>query len=384
MTENLYLKDELYDLVKRDDSIFEFLQSGSLDGVWYWDMEKPDNEWLSPEFKALFGYEDHEVPNTAEWWQKNISPEDLPAVLERFEAHLKDPSVPYDQIVSYKHKNGSKVWVRCRGMAIRDEEGKPIRMLGCHTDVTSLKIAEQKLEESLDKVNLELDNFSIILSHDLKEPLRKIQIFSDFMNEAIDENNQDDLRMYAQQIHSASKRISTLMDAMLRYSKLSKKDVDFHEVYINDVLQYVRDDLYERIMSEHAEITLKGIETLPAIEAEPSFMYQLFLNLLTNALKYHRPDEPPKITITGESNETHVTIIVTDQGIGIEKKFLDVIFDPFKRLHRREEYEGTGVGLTSCRKIIALHHGKMEVESTFGEGSTFKVSLPLVQSDSLE
>ena len=286
MTENLYLKDELYALVKRDDSIFEFLQSGSLDGVWYWDMEKPDNEWLSPEFKALFGYEDHEVPNTAEWWQKNISPEDLPAVLERFEAHLKDPSVPYDQIVSYKHKNGSKVWVRCRGMVIRDEEGKPIRMLGCHTDVTSLKIAEQKLEESLDKVNMELDNFSIILSHDLKEPLRKIQIFSDFMNEAIDENNQDDLRMYAQQIHSASKRISTLMDAMLRYSKLSKKDVDFHEVYINDVLQYVRDDLYERIMSEHAEITLKGIETLPAIEAEPSFMYQLFLNLLTNALKY--------------------------------------------------------------------------------------------------
>ena len=171
------------------------------------------------------------------------------------------------------------------------------------------------------------------------------------------------------------------MDAMLRYSKLSKKDVDFREVYINDVLQYVRDDLYERIMSEHAEITLKGIETLPAIEAEPSFMYQLFLNLLTNALKYHRPDEPPKITITGEFNETHVTISVTDQGIGIEKKFLDVIFDPFKRLHRREEYEGTGVGLTSCRKIIALHHGKMEVESTFGEGSTFKVSLPLVQSD---
>ena len=97
MMENLYLKDELYDLVKRDDSIFEFLQSGSLDGVWYWDMEKPDNEWLSPEFKALFGYEDHEVPNTAEWWQKNISPEDLPAVLERFEAHLKDPSVPYDR-----------------------------------------------------------------------------------------------------------------------------------------------------------------------------------------------------------------------------------------------------------------------------------------------
>lgn len=140
-----YLKAELYGLVQQDQRIFEFLQQGSLDGVWFWDIENPEQEWLSPEFKALFGYQDNEIPNTSEWWQSNIHPNDLQLALDNFEKHLADPSHAYDQIVRYRHKNGSTVWVRCRGLAIRDEQGKPIRMLGCHQDVTALKEREQGL-----------------------------------------------------------------------------------------------------------------------------------------------------------------------------------------------------------------------------------------------
>ena len=149
------LKDELYRLIQTDPRVFEFLQEGSLDGLWYWDAESPHEEWMSPRFKEVFGYADDEIPNNADWWQENIHPEDRALALENLEKHLADPGHPYDQVVRYRHKDGSTVWVRCRGVAIRDENGKPIRVLGAHTDLTDLKkaertacIAQEKLKES--------------------------------------------------------------------------------------------------------------------------------------------------------------------------------------------------------------------------------------------
>jgi PAS domain S-box-containing protein len=140
-----YLKAELYQRVREDPAIFDFLQDGSLDGIWYWDLDNPEQEWLSPRFKEVFGYTDDEVPNTPEWWQANIFPEDGDRALENFRRHCADPKHPYDQIVRYRHKDGSTVWVRCRGLAIRDDTGRPRRMLGAHTDVTGIKQAEERL-----------------------------------------------------------------------------------------------------------------------------------------------------------------------------------------------------------------------------------------------
>lgn len=139
------LKDELYELMRSDPHVFDFLQAGSLDGIWYWDVERREEEWMSPRFKELFGYEDDEIPNTAAWWQENIHVDDLPVALENFERHLADPEHPYDQVVRYRHKNGSIVWVRCRGIAIRDDEGNPTRLLGAHTDLTELMEATARL-----------------------------------------------------------------------------------------------------------------------------------------------------------------------------------------------------------------------------------------------
>jgi PAS domain S-box-containing protein len=139
------LKAELYSLVRANSEIFEFLQAGSLDGIWYLDLEHPGAGWMSERYKSLFGYEDHEIPNNALWWRGNIFPEDLPATLDNFARHCADPNVPFDQILRHKHKNGSTVWVRCRGYAIRDASGSPIRVLGAHTDITAFKQTEQKL-----------------------------------------------------------------------------------------------------------------------------------------------------------------------------------------------------------------------------------------------
>lgn len=147
MDEEHYLKRELYELIRTDSAIFEFLQRGSLDGLWYWDLEKPDHEWMSTRFWETLGYDPAERQHLASEWQDLIHPEDLEAAVETFERHCADPSYPYDLYVRYRHREGSTVWVRCRGMAIRDSGGHAVRMLGAHTDVTALKQAEQRAQE---------------------------------------------------------------------------------------------------------------------------------------------------------------------------------------------------------------------------------------------
>lgn len=143
--EGIYLKNELYDLINKDTSIFEFIQSGSLDGIWYWDLENPEIEWISTKFWETLGYNPDEKKHLASEWQDIIFQEDLKLAIVNFEKHCANPNHPYDQIVRYKHKNGSTVWIRCRGLAIRDKSGKAIRMLGAHTDITDLKEKEKEI-----------------------------------------------------------------------------------------------------------------------------------------------------------------------------------------------------------------------------------------------
>lgn len=143
--EDHYLKEELYSLIREDPSVFEFLQEGALDGIWYWDLEKTEHEWMSPRFWTVLGYDPAERKHLASEWQDLIFPEDLEKALENFRLHCADPSHPYDQVVRYRHKDGSTIWVRCRGLAIRDKTGKPVRMLGAHNELTRQKRAEERL-----------------------------------------------------------------------------------------------------------------------------------------------------------------------------------------------------------------------------------------------
>jgi len=138
MQEENYLKKELYNLVKTDSKIFDFIQEGSLDGIWYWDLEDPKQEWMSERFWRTFGYDPSSKKHLASEWQDIINQDDLQVAIENFNKHLANPNHPYDQNVRYRHKDGSTVLIRCRGMAIRDENAKPIRMLGAHTNLTQI------------------------------------------------------------------------------------------------------------------------------------------------------------------------------------------------------------------------------------------------------
>lgn len=142
-----YLYQELQDHFAKDPTFFAFIQKSSLDGLWYWDLENPEHEWMSPEFWTTLGYDPSTQPHSPEAWQELIHPEDQKLALDNFKAHCENPDIPYDQHVRYRHADGSTVWIRCRGLALRNEAGQAIRMLGAHTNITALKTAEIALAE---------------------------------------------------------------------------------------------------------------------------------------------------------------------------------------------------------------------------------------------
>ncbi|QIW09567.1 EAL domain-containing protein [Francisella sp. LA112445] len=152
-----YLKEELYELISKNHKVFDSLQQSSLDGLWYLDLENPENEWMNDKFWEILGHNPRDKKPLSSEWQDLIFPEDLQIAMENLEKHLKDPNYEYSQIVRYRHKDGSTVWIRCRGMAIRDANGKPIRMLGAHNDLTKLKNIQQDLKESKEFSELMFD-----------------------------------------------------------------------------------------------------------------------------------------------------------------------------------------------------------------------------------
>ncbi len=164
-----YLKEELYHRIGTCPKIFDFIQEGSLDGLWYWDLQNPEEEWMNPRFWTTLGYDPAQMPHKSSAWQNIIFPEDLVLAKENLDRHLNDPSVPYDQIVRFRHQNGSTVWIRCRGMIIRNEQGVPLRMLGAHTNVTALKQKEENLARIAQETNASRQELQSFLddAHDL-------------------------------------------------------------------------------------------------------------------------------------------------------------------------------------------------------------------------
>ena len=229
-------------------------------------------------------------------------------------------------------------------------------------------------------------------SHDLQEPLRKVQTFSDRLStkyEAVlDEQGLD----YLARMSDAARRMQRLVNDLLAYSRVATKGDAFTPVDLDGVVHEVITDLETRIEETGARIEFAD---LPTIDAAPLQMQQLFQNLISNALKYHREEVPPVVKIAGEVLENGsirpdgtptktCRIVVVDNGVGFEEQYADRIFGIFQRLHGRGEYEGTGVGLAICQRIAERHGGSIVARSQPGEGSTFTVTLPLDQDVSEE
>ncbi|MEA3547065.1 MAG: DUF3365 domain-containing protein [Thermodesulfobacteriota bacterium] len=242
------------------------------------------------------------------------------------------------------------------------------------------KLEERVLERTaeLSRSNQALQEFAHIISHDLQEPLMLILAFSRRLREKSQKVLTDQCRLYLDQIDSSGIRMQELTNGLLQYSLVTSKARQFEQVDLKKVINGVLDDLAARIEKTGAAIT---IIDLPTIEANPLQMRQLFQNLISNSLKYHRPDKEPEIIINTKPADgaDRVKITVEDNGIGFEPQFKDRIFNIFEQLPQDGEYQGTGIGLSTCRAIVERHNGSITADGSPGQGAKFVIELPLNQ-----
>jgi len=287
---------------------------------------------------------------------------------------------------------GRVTWLSMTKLPLRDTDGKMIGIVCVSANINQRKENEEKLRMAaaqLQRSNSELQEFASVASHDLQEPLRKIQAFGDRLRlkcgSSLGESGND----YLERMQDAARRMQTLLHDLLTLSRVTSKAQPFQKVKLGEVLRQVASDMEVRIEQLGARLE---IESLPEAEVDASQMRQLFQNLISNALKFQRPGVKPEVIISskvfdGEEQtipacmpgDKVCRISVRDNGIGFDEKYAERIFTVFQRLHSRSEYEGTGIGLAVCRKIMERHGGTIVARSSEGEGATFIVTLPMKQ-----
>ncbi len=239
---------------------------------------------------------------------------------------------------------------------------------------------------SLEQANKDLDRFAFMASHDLQEPLRKIRMFSDRLALKYNDVMDEDGRTNIQRIHKAAERMQNLITDILTFSKISVDTPSFVDADMNGLIAEVLVDLDEEIKTKNGKVI---VEKLPTLSVNPSLIKPLFHNLIGNALKYSKKDTTPVVKITSEVSSQlngkmnngispkYCRIYIQDNGIGFDQKYAEEIFGMFKRLHHNSEFQGTGIGLALCKKIVEQHNGYISARSKVNEGSTFIISLPL-------
>lgn len=275
------------------------------------------------------------------------------------------------------HKTGKYKWFLGSGQATWDNKGTPIRRVGTIVDINARKLAEVAEEERTQQLaakNKELEEFTYVASHDLQEPVRTISSFVNLFRETYADKLDDEAKQYLDFMDGASKRSQQLIVDLLDYSRLGKnRETD--QVNLNQVLENVLVDLTVRIKESEATVTLGK---LPTVEGQATELRLLFQNLISNAIKFRKEDVLPEVHVSAKTTDDEHIFSVSDNGIGIDSKYADRVFVIFKRLHGKSAFEGTGIGLAHCKKVVELHGGRIWFDSEPGNGSTFHFTIPKI------
>ncbi len=272
----------------------------------------------------------------------------------------------------------------------REPSGKLIGIIEVTRDISNWKKVEESLSSAAEHLrarNTELEDFTHVISHDLQEPLMLISAFSERIRNKCSDALPEQGVAYLERIENSTNRMQSLIDGLLLYSRVTSKATPFEQVHLNTIVGSVLDDLAITIERNNARITVEG--DLGTIDAEPLQMRQLFQNIIGNSIKYHHEGRDPKIRIKriplpdSVSDQNYIRISIKDNGIGFDPKFQDAIFDIFQRLHTRQKFKGTGIGLSICKKIIDRHHGTISASGEPDHGAEFIITLPPVQRTSL-
>ena len=372
------------DLFKEAEALANY---GSFD----WDAEKDIILW-SDGLKRLFAGSDIlKLPASLHYsfYESRIHKDDINRIKEIVQEAIKTKK-PY----SFEHRlinlDGIEKTVHTQGWVTTNENDKLLKFIGNTVDVTEMKVYEKDLKykiEELNRSNQDLEQFAYIASHDLQEPLRKVMAFGDRLNIKYGEQLGSDGQFYLSRMLDAASRMKILMENLLSYSRVSTKTEPFELVNLGLTIESILSDMEIKIQDVDAQITMMPMPTLNAL---PTQMQQLFQNLITNALKFIKPNVKPIISIeayeTDSEEITHLgvpfkhdkyyKIVVSDNGIGFDEEYNEKIFLIFQRLHGRSEFEGTGLGLAICKKIVDNHQGYIIAKSELNKGATFTVYLP--------
>lgn len=354
---------------------FALAMRGSTDGIWDWDLKK--NEiYFSSRFKQLIGYGHDELEDKFSEWEKLLHPDDHARTLAAFQDHLRHGK-PYNVEYRLLCKNGSYRWFRARGLAVRNELGRATRMAGSISDINARKEAEAELRartDDLERSNRDLEQFAYIASHDLKEPLRMVSSYVQLLQRRYSDKLDADASDFIGFAVDGAKRMKMLIEGLLEFSRIGTQGKELTIVSAEKACRDALTNLELAIEDAQAGILQ---EALPMVLADEVQLVQLFQNIIGNALKFCQ--RQPEISVTVEHAPGEFwTFSISDNGIGIRPEHFERIFQIYQRLHSRTEYEGTGIGLAICRRIIERHGGKIWVESKLGKGSTFHFMLKAV------
>ena len=366
--------------LKLSNERFEIIADATFDAIWDWDILNRTVYWGNG-FKKLFGYDlsSNNMISSIDLWLEYIHKDDLTRVITAVDEFLEDPTLTnYNQEYRYVKSDGSFAYVKDRGIVIRNDEGKAIRMLGAMTDIThhkeyeaSLKKLNSELKQQaieLTRSNEELEQFAYIASHDLQEPLRMITSFLSQLERKYKNVLDEKGLKYIEFAVDGGKRMRQIILDLLDYSRVGRTEDELEEIDLNALMDDVKSLLRKSINESNAKI---NYAELPTLKSYRSPLVLLFQNLISNAIKYQRVDTCPIINIRSKQISSGWQFAVEDNGLGIAKEYFDKIFQIFQRLHNRDEYSGTGIGLSIVKKIVESLGGKIWLESEEGKGTTF-------------
>jgi PAS domain S-box-containing protein len=367
-------------------------------GSWQWDIAANRITW-SDELFRIYGLTPREFEASYENYLRYIHPDERAYVNKTVQKAYADHQ-PFDFYHRIVRPNGDVRILHGRGEIFINEKKEPVSMAGTTQDVTEIKQAEEEIKQMADELmrynkelersNKELESFTFVASHDLQEPLRKIQTFLNLINEKEQEVLSDTSKTYLRRTINAAGQMQQLIIDLLAWSRTTGSGEHFKKTNLNAILQHVKNELKEIIEVKKARI--ESTE-LPELNGIPFQFQQFFTNMISNSLKFSKPDVSPHIFISseivdgqdlknlnGNTHKKYHRISFTDNGIGFETKFNDKIFDLFQRLHSKNEYSGTGIGLSICKKIIENHQGIITAHGEQGKGATFIIYLPIVEA----
>lgn len=389
LAEKIVILERQRDQMEAAESIFSY-------GSWEYDAKETMTTYSDGLFKLLgLSPDDYPGGKIARLvYNQYIVPQDREMVVNFLTKTIVNKETEFYLEHQITDAHGKLKHVAMKAKCFYDNDEKISRILGVIADRSEVESYQIELERrlvALKKSNTELEQFAYVASHDLQEPLRKIISFGERLTYKYTDKLGDEGKFFVGRMTNAANRMQNLIQDLLTYSRVSRHSESFESVDLKEVFKQVLNDLELNIQEKQATITF---EDLPIINAQTSQMYQLFQNLLTNALKFTKSEVPAVITVKCrmatplEVKENpalspfgnYYRITVSDNGIGLDDEYTERIFALFQRLHGRSEYEGTGLGLAICRKIVDGHHGQIKATGILGVGAEFTIYLPETQN----